>query len=454
MVRSAPVATTRRALARFVLAAALALAVAPNQARGADRFVSLLGDDAANDCLASTSPCRTISHVVTQSASSDVIKAAGGLYAEPLGIDASITLTLSGSWAPDFGSRDDSARSTILYGVQVLAGLGEVIDVTLDGVTVTRSVGVQAAAWDDGALDLTLANCAVKHNRSGSVSAVALQTSTVDLAISDSLISRNRKRAGPFYEIGGVVLDAYDTSSPTATITGSVIERSRPGYAPGIFAFGGSFGASTSSLDVSVTDTLLFRNGGGGLFAVDATNVSLTNVRIINNRGTGLSHSFGAMSVSNSVIAENRGFGGGVSSGGADATLDVVNSTIRRNRSICDFDSCSGGLGVDNGGTVDLVNTIIWDNTAIRGGGDDVAIVGSSASADHCDLGDVSGSLTDLGGNISSDPLFASATDAHLSAGSPAIDAGTCSGAPATDFEGDARPTGSGCDIGADEFVP
>lgn len=448
-------AASRRGLSRFLLAAILALAIAATRARAADRFVSLLGDDAANDCLASTSPCRTISHVVTQSASSDVIKAAGGLYAEGLGIDASIALTLSGSWATDFGSRDASARSTILYGVHVqAAGLGEVIDVTVDGVTVTRGSGVQAAAWDGGALDLTLTNCTVRGNRGGSVSVVAFQTGTVDLAISDSLISRNRKRAGPFYEIGGVVLGAYDTSSLTATISGSVIERTRPGYAPGIFAFGGSFGFHTSSLDVAVTDTLVFRNGGGGLFALDATNVSLTNVRIIDNRGTGLSHGFGAMSVSNSVIAENRGFGGGVSSGGADATLDVVNSTIRRNRSLCDFDSCSGGLGVDNGGTVDLVNTIIWGNTSIGSAGDDVAIVGSSASADHCDLGDVSGSLTGLGGNISSDPLFASAGDAHLSAGSPAIDAGTCSGAPATDFEGDVRPTGSGCDMGADEFVP
>jgi hypothetical protein len=39
-------------------------------------------------------------------------------------------------------------------------------------------------------------------------------------------------------------------------------------------------------------------------------------------------------------------------------------------------------------------------------------------------------------------------------AGSPAIDTGTCTGAPSPDFEGDPRPTGSGCDMGADEFVP
>ena len=61
--------------------------------------------------------------------------------------------------------------------------------------------------------------------------------------------------------------------------------------------------------------------------------------------------------------------------------------------------------------------------------------------------------MTDLGGNISMDPLFIFG-DFHLRPASPAIDAGTCTGAPPTDFDGDLRPTGTTCDIGADEFVP
>jgi len=42
--------------------------------------------------------------------------------------------------------------------------------------------------------------------------------------------------------------------------------------------------------------------------------------------------------------------------------------------------------------------------------------------------------------------------DYHLQAGSPAIDAGTSEGAPATDIEGHGRPCGKGVDIGAYEF--
>jgi hypothetical protein len=62
--------------------------------------------------------------------------------------------------------------------------------------------------------------------------------------------------------------------------------------------------------------------------------------------------------------------------------------------------------------------------------------------------------LNDLCGNIAVDPqlMRPGGRDVHLKAGSPCIGAGTCAGAPAIDFDGDAR--GAQCDIGADELVP
>jgi hypothetical protein len=42
--------------------------------------------------------------------------------------------------------------------------------------------------------------------------------------------------------------------------------------------------------------------------------------------------------------------------------------------------------------------------------------------------------------------------DYHVQTGSPAIDAGTSSNAPSTDFAGNTRPQGGGYDIGAYEY--
>ena len=50
--------------------------------------------------------------------------------------------------------------------------------------------------------------------------------------------------------------------------------------------------------------------------------------------------------------------------------------------------------------------------------------------------------------------LFAdpSGNDLHLVAGAVAVDAGTATGAPAEDHDGNPRPQGAGYDIGASEY--
>jgi flagellin-like protein len=56
--------------------------------------------------------------------------------------------------------------------------------------------------------------------------------------------------------------------------------------------------------------------------------------------------------------------------------------------------------------------------------------------------------------NIGSDPLFVSIPnyDFHLTANSPAIDSGICIDYITTDFDGNSRPHGAGCDIGPYEY--
>jgi hypothetical protein len=133
------------------------------------------------------------------------------------------------------------------------------------------------------------------------------------------------------------------------------------------------------------------------------------------------------------------------------------------------------GLFVDSTGSVPpagYVRNNIIQNTG--SGGSTFAVYEADASSDlaaleNNDLDDPTGvlyydegttalTLSDINalpgaaGNISADPLL-DATG-HLAAASPCRNAGTATGAPATDRDGDSRPQEGAFDIGADEFVP
>ena len=219
----------------------------------------------------------------------------------------------------------------------------------------------------------------------------------------------------------------------------------------------------------TVLDHLTITNGYGAMVGgVDALNASLT--------------------IQNCTIRDNVGFdsessigGGGVAGAVSTNTLTILNSSILRNQ------INEGASGVRaHSGTLTMVNTLVADNSGdfaihVNGPTDfmHVTVANNSDgilfnagevqhvmknsivwgnSIANAGTGTVSISYSDIQGgyagtgNLDEDPLLVDPVgqDYHLRLGSPCIDAGNPTGAPADDLDGllrDAAP-----DMGAYEW--
>jgi parallel beta-helix repeat protein len=209
--------------------------------------------------------------------------------------------------------------------------------------------------------------------------------------------------------------------------------------------------------------------GGDGIISG-----ALVEANVIYDNGVGGGSGINCDGVQNSVIRNNLIYNthaSGISlyqiDGGADASGNlVVNNTV--------LVAADGrwALNIQTGSTGNTVrNNILYSSHSFRGS---ISISADSLSGFTSDYNVVlSRFTTDDGGSVQSlaqwqatsgqdahsllatpSQLFVNAagSDYHLSASSPAIDAGTSQFAPVVDMEFTARPTGAGYDIGADEL--
>jgi len=279
----------------------------------------------------------------------------------------------------------------------------------------------------------------------------------------DNLIIQNNSN-----NYGGGIY-CYDSSPIISNV--KVFSNSSSSCGGGICVTG-TLNHSTSSPIISNVDIMdnIASNDGGGMAIFHGSNPSISNVIIIGNTGIhggGIQLQDSSPTLTNVLVANNRTthptspFGGGIYCNGSSPTL--INCTVSDNVA-----SNGGGLHLYAGSSPILKNTILWGDqpqeiyfqwetdsgqpamtisisqSDIQGGQEGIVTSGIHTVDWHAE-------------NIQTDPLFVDPAhhDYHLQAGSPSIDTGTATGAPANDIEGTARPKGVDYDMGAYEaYLP
>jgi uncharacterized repeat protein (TIGR01451 family) len=245
-------------------------------------------------------------------------------------------------------------------------------------------------------------------------------------------------------------------------------------------------GISISGLTITGVDG----HGEGGAIALEEGSLVLTGVAL-NANSLGVSGGFGGgifdregaeLTVRDSTISNNQSAGAGGVFVDDKSTAVIENTTISGNRAGGPTYNGDGG-GIETRGTLTLVNDTIVDNYSSNGGGGvngTISAVKNTIIADNKYLsytencsyeahttgpnlenvpGDGSGCGFAKHGGIEAEPLLEPLADnggeletMALQWGSPAIDAGTNEGCPATDERGVARPQLGTCDLGAYEY--
>ena len=218
--------------------------------------------------------------------------------------------------------------------------------------------------------------------------------------------------------------------------------------------------------------------GGGAMYTVDAKS-TLTNCAFVNNRVTGGAYcavTGGALTLGgyadtlanctfagNSAIAGSGSVaqGGALYYGGTPYPCTLTNCTVANN-SAAGVTATSGGTGgglcyvanFPGQGQLTLINTVVANNTATTSGGNSQ---GTITDGGHNICSDASAAFTSATSLNNTDPRLGplvypggATPTLSLLAGSPAIDAGDDTAAPATDQRGAPRQ-GSHRDIGAYE---
>jgi CSLREA domain-containing protein len=262
--------------------------------------------------------------------------------------------------------------------------------------------------------------------------------STIAFALTDVIIKNNKTA----YSGGGMYLGLV-TENGMATLTDVVIENNQAsgssGCGGGLYAYASNFTLNNVTVNDNQADY------GGGICYVDqygTVSFQMTNTTIY----------------SNTAQTSGGGFYLDYDYTSGTTVASVINVTFASNRA-----GTSGGNIYNNNSILNLKNTIVANGTDGGGNNNCAGNPGPNITSQgyNLDSGNTCG-LSGAGDIINTDPLLDSALADNggstptlaLLAGSPAINKGTCAGAPSTDQRSYPRPDiiSHQCDIGAYEY--
>ncbi len=388
----------------------------------------VIGVDSAT-CGSLAGPCKTIQQGIDRANHYDTIRIAEGTYVESLSLAKPVKdLTLQCGWAADFSSRPSTPGNTILQPqysnrsiLEIEVAIWTTTEITVEGCVFTGGMNGITVVNSGGSLTAVFKNNAITGNSNDGIFIQTLTNSNSTVMISENSSIATNKTGIEVYNSGvnavtsltlsrnhihnnsdhGIHLRALNKGRITANSSNNIVTRNEWLHAVFLYAM---------HVDSQITATF-------------------TNDTITANNG-------------------NNGNGGGLEAH-AQESADIV---------------------------VNLYNCILWDNSSVTGATDLLAyaqptpgfVASTAVTANYSDIGVIyefpSGTYIEGQGNLSIDPRLKS--DQHLLKNSPLIDAGQCGHyllgnyirvAPYIDIDGEKRPGSSeisGCDIGADEFIP
>jgi hypothetical protein len=424
-----------------------------------DRFVSATGSGTA---CSQAVPC-PLHTALGQAVDGDTVYVGQGIYTGTGGAVLSVThsISLYGGWdgtitVPPL--RDPEIHRTTLdgQGVRHVIFIGDDASPTVDGFVITGGWGEDGGGIHIyGAAPLIqnnvitanhtvtsgsyingrgggiyvggFGNAVISHNliisnASGYGGGIYHDGSEVITIIADDIIGNRASRRG-----GGIMVE-----NRADIIQGNVISGNVAGS-------GGGGGIMIWHAACHVEANRIIRNvagGGGGISMGNHATPSILNNLVISNSRDGIQVGYSSSSIVNNTIV-----GSGLSDSGHG--INLAGSTS------CSSPDCNGGL---------IINNIVISYNS--------GIVGFNQITPTIDYNDVWGNLAAnyslppgvVTGthNISQDPRFVDPTvdNYHLQTDSPCINAGDPAGvppAPATDIDGNPRPSCIAVDLGAYE---